>query len=94
MFLLKRLLTSCVLFAILVFALLLAIGMISSLRGGVNKPAGKDSRAYAVGYEATRRYGAIVFLSALSVPALAAVAISFSEFFPWCRLKPRPPARP
>lgn len=89
----KRLFTSCVLFAVLSFALLITIGMVAGAYGGVNRPAGKESSAYAAGYETTRRYGAIVLLSALSVPALAAVAISFTGFLPWCRNKPQPSPR-
>src|ERR1017187_4233164 len=61
----RRLLTSCVLFAILSVALLITIGMIAGAHGGVNRPTGTDSRSYPVGYEVTRRYGAIVLLSEL-----------------------------
>jgi hypothetical protein len=90
----ERLVTSCVLFAILSLALLITIGMVAGARGGINSPTGRDSRAYAAGYEVTRRYGAIVLLSVLSVLTLAAVAISFTGVLPWCRRECRPPPRP
>ncbi len=84
MLLLKRFLTSCVLYALLVFVLLIAIGMVVNLQGS-NRPGATFSSAYVVGYEATRRNGAIILLAVLSVPALAAVAISFVGFLPWCK---------
>ncbi len=85
MLLLKRLLTSCVLYIVVLFVVLIAVGMVAGAHGGVNRPIGKNSRAYVVGYEASRRYGAIVFLSVLGVPALVAVTISFVGFLPWCK---------
>jgi len=90
MLLLKRLLTSCVLYAVLLFVVLITMGMVAGAHGGVNRPNGKNSQAYVAGYEATRRYGAIIFLSALGVPALVAVAISFVGVLPWCKNQSRP----
>lgn len=89
MLFLKRFLTSCVLYAVLVFVLLITIGMIVNLHGGRNRPNTKSSSAYAVGYEATRRNDANIVLGVLGVPALAAVAISFVDFLPWCKKQSR-----
>lgn len=89
MLFLKRFLTSCVLYAILVFMLLITIGMIVNLSGGTNRSNAKVSSAYSSGYEVTRKNGAIVLLGVLGIPALAAVAISFVDFLPWCKNKSR-----
>ncbi len=85
MLFLRRFLTSCVLYAVLVFVLLITMGMIVNLSGHPNGSNAKFSSAYSSGYELTRKSGAAILLGVLGIPALAAVAISFVDFLPWCK---------
>ena len=76
----KRLLTSCILFLLLSLAGLIVIGVIVGAHGGIDWPKGAF-------HDLSRQYGAVVFLSTLSVSALAALVIAFSGLLPWCRKK-------
>jgi len=87
MLLFKRLLTSCVLFLLVSLALLTVVGVVVGARGGVDYDSSYTA-GHAAGYEVTRRYGPVVFLSTLSVSALSALIISFSGILPWCRKQP------
>jgi hypothetical protein len=97
MLLFKRLLTSCILFVLLSLAVLISMGVVVGTPGGIHSPAVSDydssyAAAQAAVHENTRKYGPVVFLSTLSVSALAALAISFSGILPWCRKQsPSPP---
>jgi hypothetical protein len=82
MLLFKRLLTSCILFLLLSLAGLIVLGVIVGAHGGIGWPKGPGAF-----HDVTRQYGAVVFLSTLSVSALAALVISFSGILPWCRKK-------
>jgi hypothetical protein len=99
MLLFKRLLTLCILFLLLSLAVLIAMGELVGARGEIDTPAAsKHDSSYATRqaavHEFTRRYGPVVFLSTLSVSALAALAVSFSGILPWCRKSSQPqPAR-
>jgi hypothetical protein len=94
MLLFKRLITSCILFLILSLVILIIIGTIVGTRGGVgNAPAMRDydssfGAGHRFGYDITRRYGHVVFLSTISLSALTALTISFSGILPWCRKRP------
>ena len=88
MLLFRRLLTSCVLFIVLSLVLLMIIGTVVGTRGGVgNAQALRDydssfGAGHRFGYDITRRYGHVVFLSTISFSALAALTISFSGILP------------
>jgi hypothetical protein len=94
MLLFKRLLTSCVLFLVLSLVILICIGTAVGTHGGVgNVPALRDydssfGAGHRFGYDITRRYGHVMFLSTISLSALAALTISFSGILPWCRRRP------
>ena len=82
---------------LLSLAVLTSMGVVVGTHGGIHSPAVSDyDSSYAAAQtavdEKTRKYGAVVFLSTLSVSALAALAISFSGILPWCRKQsPSPP---
>jgi hypothetical protein len=88
MLLFKRLLTSCILFLFLSLGSLIAIGMAVGSHGGWYRPPAKTADFnYNPGHDFAIRNGYVIFLSTLSLSALAALAISFSGFLPWCRKK-------
>ncbi len=103
MLLLKRLLTSFVLFIVLsvVFFIgtLAVLGGVVGAQAGAANPAAKDfASGYAVGhdagYEFGKKYGGLILLGSLGTSAVASLAISFGGILPWCRKQPQPPPLP
>jgi hypothetical protein len=93
MVLLKRLLTSCVLFILLSLVILIGIGMAAGMHGGWYRPPVRTADSnYIVGHDFATKYGYFIFLGTLGVSAISALAISFSGIFPWCRKGPSPPS--
>jgi hypothetical protein len=97
MTLLKRLLTSIVLFVflfvVIYFGICMVGGAIAGGMSGAGNPNPHDS------FEAGRQAGAnfvrnnlrIIVLSALGTSLISSLALSFSGVFPWCRKPVRPP---
>ncbi len=93
MLLIKRLLTSCVLAFVLSLILLISIGVVIGERGAIHRPPRSESYfLHATGSPArsavTGKYGAAILLGTLSVSALSALLIAFSQMLPWCRVEP------
>ena len=92
MLLFKRLLTSCILFLLVSLAALTGIGMAVGMRGGWYRPPVRSAdSSYVPGHDIATSYGYVIFLSTLSVSAIAALAFSFSGLLPWCRKQFPPP---
>jgi hypothetical protein len=86
MLLVKRLITSCILFLLLSLASLTGIGMAVGMQGGWYRPPVKTADAkYTPGHDFALKYGYVIFLSTLSISAIAALSVSFSGLLPWCR---------
>jgi hypothetical protein len=103
MLLLKRLITSVVLFlvlSIIFFTGALAVaGAVVGAQAGVGNPAAQDfasgyALGHAAGYEVGKRYGGVILRGSLATSALASIAISFSGILPWCRKRSQPPPLP
>ena len=100
MLLLKRLLTSAVLFVLFVllfFVLAVVAGFLEvtisrkmAAAEGLTLENSFEHRN-KIKQEFTERYGKTIIYSAVGLSFVASIAISFSRVFPWCRKKIQPP---
>ena len=96
MLLLKRIVTSIVLFIFSFVVVYLVICMVVGAVSGGMAGAGKNAQD---GYEAGRQAGAdgvrhhiqVIFLSSLVISLASSLGLSFSGVLPWCKKPIQPP---
>jgi hypothetical protein len=100
MTLLKRLLTSMVLFAflfvVLYFAICMVGGAIAGANAGASNPNSQDSFKLGAqaGADFVRHNIRAILFSSFGISFASSLALSFSGIFPWCRKPPQPPKLP